>query len=235
MPRSRRWWRRKATAVASLILLCASFAAIIALNSLKGQVGTNVPKLSDCAREAPAAYLGSYDTVDSLLRNTTAAAGAGTTTTAATLSIVRPPLFDRLDVDAACVAATSDTTSVYAVYSTNSSTSSTAWRDPYVAYSMSACSSSAARHQCPVLPVAGESLPLRCPCISPSSPEACPVLQCALKGLQGNDCDSFVFSTLAGCYCVDRLKGAQATSGNLLSNVHDVQVSEATYYIASSI
>eukprot|EP00953_Heterococcus_sp_UTEX-ZZ885_P008840 5260-Heterococcus_DN1.PRE.1 len=89
---------------------------------------------------------------------------------------------------------------------------------------MSACSSSAARHQCPVLPVAGESLPLRCPCISPSSPEACPVLQCALKGLQGNDCDSFVFSTLAGCYCVDRLKGAQATSGNLLSNVHDVQV-----------
>jgi hypothetical protein len=101
-----RWWRRKWTAVVSALLLVLSFVLVLALRSVKEDYGDSVPKVAYCSLEVPAAYIGNYTTVtESFLNNDDQ-----------DLHLVRPPTFDRIDLDASCVDYTHDPYAVYAVY-----------------------------------------------------------------------------------------------------------------------
>jgi hypothetical protein len=70
---------------------------------------------------------------------------------------------------------------------------------------------------------------VHCPCLSASSPERCNSLQCSLstdetQQTQGEDdeCSTFSFSTVAGCYCIDRLQSAQQALG-AIGAIEDVR------------
>ncbi|CAM9399725.1 unnamed protein product, partial [Phaeothamnion confervicola] len=68
-----------------------------------------------------------------------------------------------------------------------------------------------------VCPVAGDGP--QCPCLDPSDGTTCEAVACVSSP---DDCTTFAFSTIAGCYCYDRLFGSDSGQ-NFITRVQDVK------------
>eukprot|EP00903_Cladosiphon_okamuranus_P010786 g10192.t1 len=183
----KRRMRQSITGLISFVLLLIAFGLILAASGLQDNFSQIVPKIAYCQLEVPALYLSNYSRAIDL---------------ADELSLVRPDQSYREGYDKQCEELLDNPLAVYMVYTLAQGDES--YKYPVLNYSMDACGLSD-----DVCPAAGDEL--HCPCVIGGSIDRCSTLECSQAGNETCD-DSFVFSTVSGCYCSQRIQDVRAES-----------------------
>ncbi|CAM9208586.1 unnamed protein product [Hapterophycus canaliculatus] len=129
------------------------------------------------------------------------------------LSLVRPDQSYRGAMDEECQEFLDNPLAVYMVYTLEEGDDS--YLSPVLNYTMDACGVGE-----DVCPAAGDKL--HCPCAIGGSITKCNTLECAEPGGDpGGTCGEFVYSTVSGCYCNERLHDTRKES-NIISAVKNL-------------
>eukprot|EP00904_Undaria_pinnatifida_P003525 jgi/Undpi1/13173/HiC_scaffold_8.g02835.m1 len=201
--KTKRYFRQNVTGLVSFALLLIAFALVLGASGIQQTYAEIVPKITYCQSEVPALYFGDY---------------ARSLAVVDDLSLVRPDQSYRDTKDLGCQAALGDDAAVYMVYTLEEGDDS--YLSPILNYTLDACESGSG-----ICPEAGDSF--HCPCATGDSLQMCDTLECDDPGGDpGGTCGEFVFSTVSGCYCYERLRDEQEKT-NIFSAMNDLRVQDA--------
>ncbi|CAM9423368.1 unnamed protein product, partial [Scytosiphon promiscuus] len=197
-PKLKRRLRQNFTGLVSFILLLIAFALVLFASGIQDHYSQIIPKIAYCQLEVPALYLSNYSRAIDL---------------ADELSLVRPDQSYRGAKDEECQELLDNPLAVYMVYTLEEGDAS--YLSPLLNYTMDACGIGD-----DVCPAAGDEL--HCPCAIGGSITRCETLECAEPGGDpGGTCGEFVYSTVSGCYCSERLLDGREES-NIISAVKNL-------------